>query len=86
MSNFVQSRRRERIDRGIKVRTDGLYALMSWRELAYLLAPRLLLIVGLLALPSLMPGMYWCRWAALFSSASAGICPPCSTPPSACRR
>jgi branched-chain amino acid transport system permease protein len=61
MSTSVQPRRRERIDRGIKVRTDGLYALMSWRELAYLLAPRLLLIVGLIALPSLMPGMYWQR-------------------------
>ena len=38
------------IDRGIKVRTDGLYALMSWEELAYLIAPRLLLIGGLLLL------------------------------------
>jgi hypothetical protein len=47
----TQQRRQERIDRGIKVRTDGLYALMSWRELAYLIAPRLLLIVGLLLLP-----------------------------------
>jgi branched-chain amino acid transport system permease protein len=54
-------RRRERIDRGIKVRTDGLYAVMSWRELSYLLAPRLLLIVGMLALPWIMPGMYWQR-------------------------
>ena len=54
-------RRRERIDRGIKVRTAGLYALMSWRELAYLILPRLLLIVGLLGLPMAMPGMYWQR-------------------------
>jgi len=54
-------RRKERIDRGIKVRTEGIYALMSWRELAYLAVPRLVLIVGLLALPQVMPGMYWQR-------------------------
>jgi branched-chain amino acid transport system permease protein len=54
-------RRKERIDRGIKVRTEGIYALMSWRELAYLAVPRLVLIVGLLALPLVMPGMYWQR-------------------------
>jgi branched-chain amino acid transport system permease protein len=57
----TQQRRQERIDRGIKVRTDGLYALMSWRELAYLIAPRLLLIGGLLLLPQVVPGMYWQR-------------------------
>jgi branched-chain amino acid transport system permease protein len=51
----------ERLDRGIKVRSDGLYALMSWRELAYLTVPRLVLIVGLLVLPLVMPGMYWQR-------------------------
>ncbi|MBW1788279.1 MAG: branched-chain amino acid ABC transporter permease [Deltaproteobacteria bacterium] len=54
-------RRKERLDRGIKVRTDGLYALMSWRELGYLTLPRLVLIVGMLALPFLMPSMYWQR-------------------------
>ena len=61
MKTENQNRRKERIDRGIKVRTDGLYALMSWRELAYLLAPRLMLIAGMLLLPALMPGMYWQR-------------------------
>ena len=54
-------RRRERIDRGIKIRTDGIYAMMSWRELSYLSAPRLVLIVGMLILPLVMPGMYWQR-------------------------
>ncbi|MCU0585776.1 MAG: branched-chain amino acid ABC transporter permease [Desulfobacterales bacterium] len=54
-------RRRERIDRGIKVRTAGIYALMSWREMAYLVAPRVLLIGGLLLLPLILPGMYWKR-------------------------
>jgi len=34
--------RKERIDRGIKVRTEGLYAISSYREILYLLGPRLL--------------------------------------------
>jgi branched-chain amino acid transport system permease protein len=57
----TETRRKERIDRGIKVRSDGLYALMSWREMAYLIAPRFILIAGLLALPLLMPDLYWQR-------------------------
>jgi branched-chain amino acid transport system permease protein len=61
MKAAAPQRRKERIDRGIKVRTEGIYALMSWRELAYLAVPRLVLIVGLLALPLVMPGMYWQR-------------------------
>ncbi len=60
MGNDTQSRK-ERIDRGIKVRSDGIYALMSIRELSYLTLPRLILIIGLLALPLLLPGMYWQR-------------------------
>ncbi len=56
-----EQRRKERLDRGIKVRSDGIYALMSWRELCYLLLPRLVLIVGILMLPLLMPTMYWQR-------------------------
>ena len=59
--NLTTQRRRERIDRGIKIRTDGIYAMMSWRELSYLSAPRLLLIFGMLSLPLVMPGMYWQR-------------------------
>ena len=61
MKSDNQQRRRERIDRGIKVRSEGLYALMSWREMAYLIAPRFVLIAGMMALPLLMPGMYWQR-------------------------
>ena len=61
MKTGTLQRRRERIDRGIKVRTEGLYALMSWRELAYLIAPRLVLIAGLILLPLIVPGMYWQR-------------------------
>jgi branched-chain amino acid transport system permease protein len=61
LNTAAPQRRKERIDRGIKVRTEGIYALMSWRELAYLTVPRLVLIVGLLSLPLVMPGMYWQR-------------------------
>ncbi len=53
--------RKERLDRGIKVRTDGVYAISSWREISYLLAPRLLFI-RVLALPLLLtPFPYWQR-------------------------
>jgi branched-chain amino acid transport system permease protein len=34
---------------------------MSWREMAYLVLPRAVLIVGLLLLPLVMPSMYWQR-------------------------
>ncbi|MCW8860172.1 MAG: branched-chain amino acid ABC transporter permease [Deltaproteobacteria bacterium] len=34
---------------------------MSWRELSYLTMPRMVLIVGLLILPFVMPSMYWQR-------------------------
>lgn len=54
--------RKERIDRGIKVRTEGLYAISSYREILYLLGPRLLLIVGILLLPLLLElAPYWKR-------------------------
>ena len=53
--------RLERLDRGIKIRTEGIYAISSWREISYLLVPRLVLILGLLALPLLMPSAYWQR-------------------------
>jgi branched-chain amino acid transport system permease protein len=55
-----QERRKERLDRGIKVRTEGLYALTSWREMGFLLLPRLILIGGLLLLPFIVD-MYWQR-------------------------
>ncbi|MGD9819809.1 MAG: branched-chain amino acid ABC transporter permease [Desulfomonilaceae bacterium] len=55
-----RDRRKERIDRGIKVRSDGVYAISSWLEISYLVAPRLLFIVGLLAAPILLlPVPYW---------------------------
>lgn len=56
-----KARRKERLDRGIKVRTTGIYAVSSRREIAYLVTPRLVLIFGLLILPLVLPGMYWQR-------------------------
>ncbi len=50
--------RKERIDRGIKVRSDGIYALTSFREVFYLAFPRLVPVVGLLFIcPLFSP--YW---------------------------
>lgn len=51
-------RRKERIDRGIKVRSEDVYALNSWREALYLIAPRGLPIIALLALPPFLDA-YW---------------------------
>jgi branched-chain amino acid transport system permease protein len=61
MKESSEQRRKERLDRGIKVRSEGLYALMSWRELTYQFLPRLVLIGGILVLPMVMPSMYWQR-------------------------
>lgn len=51
-------KRKERIDRGIKVRAEDIFALCSWREMLYLSGPRLLPIVGFVVLP-LVLGIYW---------------------------
>jgi len=51
-------KRRERIDRGIKVRSGDIFALCSWREMAYLASPRLIPIIGCLVLPLILSG-YW---------------------------
>ena len=61
----IKARRKERLDRGIKVRTEGIYAISSPREMAYMLVPRLALILGLLILPLVMPNMYWQRVVAI---------------------
>jgi len=45
--------RRERIDRGVKVRADDVFALASARDLAWLLLPRVLPVAALLAFPLL---------------------------------
>jgi branched-chain amino acid transport system permease protein len=51
-------KRRERIDRGIKARSEDIYALSSWREMLYLAGPRLLPTAVFLLLP-LFLGVYW---------------------------
>jgi branched-chain amino acid transport system permease protein len=51
-------RRKERIDRGIKARSEDIFALTSWREMLYLLAPRALPVVGLLVVIPLTSA-YW---------------------------
>src|SRR5512139_265818 len=62
MAVGTMDRRKERLDRGIKVRTDGVYAISSWQEISYLLFPRLIFIIGLLALPLILtPFPYWQR-------------------------
>jgi len=54
--------RKERIDRGVRVRTAGLYAISSWREMLYLMGPPLFLIIGVLILPLLLEfAPYWKR-------------------------
>lgn len=61
MAITQRQKRRERLDRGIKVRAQSVYALASLREMAYLLAPRLILILGLLLSPLLIRNLYWQR-------------------------
>jgi branched-chain amino acid transport system permease protein len=51
-------KRRERIDRGIKARSEDVFVLSSWREMLYLAAPRLIPLVFFLLLPLLL-GIYW---------------------------
>ena len=53
-------KRKERIDRGIKVRAEDISALCSWKEMLYLSAPRLLPIITFIILP-LVLGIYWQR-------------------------
>jgi branched-chain amino acid transport system permease protein len=61
MSLVQRQKRRERLDRGIKVRAESIYALASVREMLYLVAPRLVLILGLLLSPLLIQSFYWQR-------------------------
>lgn len=51
--------RKERIDRGIKARSDSIYMLCSYREMIYIFLPRLLPISILLIFPLMMGGGYW---------------------------
>jgi branched-chain amino acid transport system permease protein len=58
----LETRRKERIDRGIKVRSEGIYVVSSLKEMLYVAGPRLFLIVGLLLLPLVLEmAPYWKR-------------------------
>ena len=51
-------KRKERIDRGIKARSEDIFALSSYQEMIYLLVPRAIpVIVLLIVAPLLSP--YW---------------------------
>jgi len=50
--------RKKRLDRGIKARSDTLFAVASWKEILYLMMPRFLPVAVLLLLP-LFLGNYW---------------------------
>jgi branched-chain amino acid transport system permease protein len=51
VSRVAQGYRRERLDRGIKARSDDIFAIASARDLAYVLLPRALAVLALLAFP-----------------------------------
>jgi len=56
--------RKERIDRGIKARSDDIFALASYREALYLLAPRVLPVALMILLPAILIGIgepYWAK-------------------------
>lgn len=55
------SYRKERIDRGIKARCEDIFAIASFGDIAYLVAPRALLVLLILVFPLLkdVVGMYW---------------------------
>ena len=43
--------RKERLDRGIKVRSSDIFLVSSYKEILYTLGPWIIAILGLLALP-----------------------------------
>jgi branched-chain amino acid transport system permease protein len=53
-----KSLRKERLDRGIKARSDDIFALTSLREMLYVAVPPLLPVVVLALLPLVLP-TYW---------------------------
>lgn len=54
----MKQRRKERIDRGIKARSDDVFALTSYREMLYVALPPAIPVIGLLVLPLVLP-QYW---------------------------
>jgi branched-chain amino acid transport system permease protein len=57
---MVQVLRKERLDRGVKVRADSIYAISSPKEIMFLIGPGLVLVV-LLLLPPLVLPPFWQR-------------------------
>lgn len=51
-------RRKERLDRGIKVRSEDIFALSSWREMLYLAIPRVVPLLVILCF-ALFASSYW---------------------------
>jgi len=58
--------RRVRVDRSIKVRASTIYAVSSLKEIMFLLGPRLALVLLLLALPLVLPNIYWQKVLCIF--------------------
>jgi branched-chain amino acid transport system permease protein len=61
---MTTSYRKERIDRGIKARSDDIFALASYREALYLLVPRVLPVALMVILPAvlmLIGEEYWVK-------------------------
>jgi len=54
----VKQRRKERIDRGIKARSDDIFGLTSYREMLYVAVPPVLPVAALIILPLILP-IYW---------------------------
>jgi branched-chain amino acid transport system permease protein len=52
------NKRKERIDRGIRARSQDIFVLCSWREMLYLAGPRLFPIAACLLLPLVLDA-YW---------------------------
>ena len=53
-------KRKERIDRGIKVRAESIYLLSSWQEIIYQIFPRSLIFIFFLLLPIFLNfSPYW---------------------------
>lgn len=56
--------RKERLDRGVKVRADSIYAVSSMKEIMFLIGPGLAFVIILLVLPLLLTP-YWERVLAM---------------------
>lgn len=50
--------RKKRLDRGVKARSDTIYAVAAYRDMIYLLAPRVLPVAVLVVMPLILSG-YW---------------------------